>query len=51
MPNIVEAIYIAFQKDEEPQGKLPVNIPVIDEDYAYSDEILYKRGRRIGYDE
>lgn len=51
VPNIVAAIYIAFQKDEEPQGKLPVNIPVIDENYTYSDEILYKRGSGIGYDE
>lgn len=42
-PNIPVAIYTAFGGNT-PSGKLPVNIPKINDDYSYSDELLYERG-------
>ena len=42
-PNIPAAIYVAFG-GSVPSGKLPVNIPKLNSDYTYSDEILYERG-------
>lgn len=42
--SIPAAVYLAFSEDESPRGKLPVNIPELDDYYAYSDKILYERG-------
>lgn len=50
--NVSAAIRILFG-DGSPQGKLPVNIPVIgvqeDGSLAYTDEILYERGFGLTY--
>ncbi len=47
--SIPAAIYMAFSEDESPSGKLPLDIPALDDYYAYSDEILYERGYGISY--
>ena len=47
-PNVIEAVYAAFGKFS-PSGKLPVDVPSIDKEYHYTDEILYNRGTGIGY--
>ena len=47
-PNIIEAVYAVFGKIT-PSGKLPVDVPGIDENYHYTDEIMYSRGWGIGY--
>lgn len=41
-PNIPAAIYAAFSG--EYLGVLPVNIPKLNEDYTYSNELFYERG-------
>ena len=43
MTNLPAAICAVFG-EFKPTGKLPVDIPVLNEDYSYSDEILYERG-------
>lgn len=42
-PNIPVAVYTAFGGNEA-NGKMPVNIPKLKDDYTYSDEMLYNRG-------
>ena len=42
-PNIPVAAYTAFGGNK-PSGKLPIEIPKINDDYTYSDQILYERG-------
>ena len=42
-PNIPVAVYTAFGGNS-PSGKLPIDIPKVNDDYTYSDEILYERG-------
>ena len=49
-PNLPAALYVIFS-GESPEGKLPVNIPALDEDYDFSDEILYPRGFGLIYEE
>ena len=49
--NVAAAIMSMFDKTM-PRGKLPVNIPVIDDSAdkpVYTDEILYERGYGLGY--
>ena len=41
-PNLAAAIVACFE-GEECTGKLPVNIPKLNEEYKISDEILYER--------
>ncbi len=45
-PNLPVAVYTAFGGCI-PNGKLPVNIPKLDEDNNYMSEILYQRGYGI----
>lgn len=47
-PNIPAAIYTIFGGNN-PSGHLPVSVPVLDSDYNYTQEILYKNGDGIGY--
>ncbi len=47
-PNLITAIYTVFGGNA-PTGKLPVNIPEIDDSYQYTEEILYKRGTGLSY--
>ena len=42
-PNVPAAIF-SILGGCKMQGKLPVDIPVIDEEYEYTDEVLYHRG-------
>ena len=49
-PNLPAAIYTALGGNKK-TGTLPVDIPRINEDYTYSDEILYERGTGLSYDE
>ena len=42
-PNIPVAVYTAFG-GSTPTGKLPIDIPKVNDDYTYSDELLYDRG-------
>ena len=48
-PNLPAAIYTAFGGNA-PQGKLPVNIPVLKEDYTFGEEILFERGTGLTYE-
>ena len=43
MPMLPAALYTILGGSKA-TGKLPVNIPKLDQEYQYSDEILYKRG-------
>ncbi len=45
-PNLEAALMSCFG-DGKLQGRLPVNIPVLDENYRMTDEILYERGTGI----
>ena len=47
-PNIIEAIYAVFGKFS-PSGKLPVDVPFINEEYHYTDEVMYTRGTGLVY--
>ena len=47
--NIPCAVYLAFSQTESPVGKLPVDIPKLDDYYGYSTEILYQRGFGLAY--
>lgn len=42
-------VYMAFGKDTEVTGKLPLNIPTLDDEYKYTDELLYERGYGLKY--
>ncbi len=42
-PNIPAAVAMCLGQ-AEPNGKLPVDIPALNESYEYTDEILYSRG-------
>ncbi|MBQ9459426.1 MAG: S-layer homology domain-containing protein [Oscillospiraceae bacterium] len=44
------ALYLMLSPDETPQGALPVNIPRLNGEYKYSDELLYRRGFGLAYD-
>ncbi len=47
--NIPCAVYLAFSDEESPVGKLPLDIPQLDSNYYYSEEILYQRGYGLTY--
>ena len=47
--NIPCAVYLAFSQSDSPVGKLPVDIPKIDDYYGYSTGILYQRGFGLTY--
>ena len=49
-PNMPAALYLALSPDESPAGKLPVNLPALDDGYRYSDRILYPRGYGLTYE-
>ena len=43
MPNLEAALMACFGGSDI-SGRLPVNIPALDENYQMTDEILYERG-------
>ncbi|MBE6130049.1 MAG: hypothetical protein E7185_12360 [Erysipelotrichaceae bacterium] len=47
----IPAALAVMYNDERPQGKLPVDVPIVvfDDGYRYSDELMYRRGDGIGY--
>lgn len=47
--NMPVALYMMFSNDDAPTAKLPVNIPQLDEDYSYTDTMLYERGFGLTY--
>ena len=50
-PNIAAALYLMLQDEEVPAGKLPVNLPVLNETGdGYGSEILYARGTGLTYE-
>lgn len=48
-PNMPVALYMMFSADDAPTAKLPVNIPQLDDEYNYTDTILYERGFGLTY--
>ena len=48
-PNIPAAIYLMFNPNESPMGRLPVNIPALDANNNYTSTTLYQRGHRLVY--
>ena len=47
--NMPVALYMMFSNEDAPTAKLPVNIPQLDEDYSYTDTMLYERGFGLTY--
>ena len=47
-PNLPAAVYTVFGGND-PTGKLPVNIPGIDENYRYTESNAYERGFGLSY--
>ncbi|MBR2897786.1 MAG: glycoside hydrolase family 3 protein [Oscillospiraceae bacterium] len=48
-PNLPAALYLAFCKDASPMGRVPVDIPALDANLRYSEDILYPRGSGLTY--
>ena len=48
-PNLPAALYTAFG-GSTPEGKLPVNIPVLLKNHTFGDQILFERGMGLSYD-
>jgi hypothetical protein len=48
-PNMPAALYMMFSADDAPTAKLPINIPALDEEYHFTDTILYERGFGLTY--
>ena len=49
-PNMPAALYMMFSKDDAPTAKLPINIPKLDEEYNFTNTILYARGFGLTYE-
>ncbi len=47
--NIPAAVVLALSLEESPTGKLPVDLPALDEHYHFTDSILYPRGFGLTY--
>jgi beta-N-acetylhexosaminidase len=47
-PNVPASLYIIFGGCD-PSGRLPVNIPGLDDKFDYTDKIKYKRGFGLEY--
>ena len=48
-PNMPAAMYMMFSAEDAPTAKLPINIPKLDENYSFSNEVLYGRGFGLTY--
>ena len=48
-PNMPVALYMMFSEEDAPTAKLPVNIPALDEEYNFTDTMLYARGFGLTY--
>ena len=49
-PNMPVALYMMFSKDDAPTAKLPINIPQLDENYSFTETVLYERGFGLTYE-
>ena len=50
-PNIAASLYLMLEGEETPTGKLPVNLPKLNEaGDGYLSEILYRRGFGLSYE-
>ena len=49
-PNMPVALYMMFSKDDAPTAKLPINIPKLDEEYNFTNTVLYARGFGLTYE-
>ena len=47
--NMPAALYLALSRTDSPQGRLPVDIPALDESYHFTDTVLYPRGFGLTY--
>ena len=50
-PNMPAALYMMFSKDDAPTAKLPINIPKLDEEYNFTNTVLYARGFGLTYED
>lgn len=48
-PSMPAALYLMLSPDEGPTGRLPVNIPALNEDFTYSPATLYRKGFGLTY--
>ena len=48
-PNMPVALYMMFSASDAPTAKLPINIPKLDDEYNYTDTMLYERGFGLTY--
>ena len=48
--NMPAALYVMFDSEATITARLPVNIMKLDENYDYSDEVLYARGFGLSYE-
>lgn len=49
-PNMPVALYMMFSEDDAPTAKLPINIPKLDEEYNFTNTVLYARGFGLNYE-
>lgn len=50
-PNMPAAMYVMFSAEDAPTGKLPINIPKLDENHSFTTEFLYTRGYGLTYED
>ena len=50
-PNMPAAMYMMFSAEDAPTAKLPINIPQLDENYSFTNEVLYARGFGLTYED
>ncbi len=50
IPNLISGICCVFGAFE-PKGTLPVMIPALDENYVFTENVLYERGASLSYSE
>ena len=49
-PNMPAALYVMFSEDDAPTAKLPINIPQLDNEYNFTESVLYARGFGLTYE-
>ena len=48
-PNLPAALYLMLCQNSTPSGILPLNIPALDEDYGFTEDLCYSRGFGLEY--
>lgn len=49
-PNMPAALYMMISADDAPTAKLPISIPQLDEEFSFTDTVLYQRGFGLTYE-